>query len=311
MPTWSSLTTIPLIALNVPWKRSTPLLNSASVSSCNSPSACLVLLCGFHLFLYTQPFGRLKSFSCSLISGNDTRSSIGNGNNLNNSDANDDGNVSADHQGEKMSQPTRLYRSDRGDNWNLMTDASWMPKGALNPTIEVSLTKPIPPTDVLPVTFEKEQESEDFDESPLDNEALREAEARKRRIFGKFLGAYREVHLFHRRAVHLHVQHRDIHAGIVDGDGNGQYLTWPYTDSYMRSISPDDDFNVWGDGHDMILREYLPPSFSSLSGEHAVPMLKREHSPESEGGYTRKSKCLRLDVSVDCDNDPKNLTAPL
>ncbi|KAM7538744.1 hypothetical protein Aperf_G00000058340 [Anoplocephala perfoliata] len=253
---------------------------------------------------FEQRFRELMQLT-DLINGNSARNSIGSGTNRSNSDANDDFDASAD----QISGPTRFYRSDRGDNWNLMTDASWMPRGALNPTIEVSLTKPIPPTGIISTTFVKNPESEDVDESPLDGEALREVEARK--VFGNFLDAYRRVRLFHRRGVHLHVQHRDVHAGIVDGDKNGQYLTWPYTESYLKSISPDDDFNVWGDGHDMILREYLPPHFPAVSGGGTVPILKREHTPESENGFTQKNKSLRLDVLVDCDNGPQNQAAPL
>lgn len=205
---------------------------------------------------------------------------------------------------------TRLYHTDRGENWNLMTDASWMPRGALNPTIEVTLNKPIPPTKIVPGNFDEAVTTPTGDH-PQSNEEIRESEARKRRLFGQFLSEYRKIYHFHRRGVHLHVQHRDIHAGIVDGDRDGQYLTWPYTESYLKSMTPEDDLNVWGDGHDSVLREQLPPRFLSVTPFPSLSLshhLKREHSQvmeEENEGIPVERKHPRMDVSLDCDNRPK------
>lgn len=215
--------------------------------------------------------------------------------------------INEDRNAKDSHQLTRLFHTDRGDNWNLMTDASWIPKGALNPTIEVTLNNPVPPNDIIQGAFEEPEMQ--AGEDPPSNDEIRESEARKRKLFGRFLNEYRRTYRFYRRGVHLHVQHRDIHAGIVDGDRDGQYLTWPYTDSYLKSVSPEDDFNVWGDGHDVVLREQLPPRFPSATrGENASSstIMKREYSSESEKEEENEEiKHPRMDVSEDCDNGPK------
>ncbi|VDN96961.1 unnamed protein product [Rodentolepis nana] len=218
--------------------------------------------------------------------------------------------INKDRKTKDATKLTRLFHTDRGDNWNLMTDASWMPKGALNPTIEVSLTTPVPPNDIIQGAFE--QSEMQVNEIPLSNDEIRESEAQKRRLFSRFLNEYRGTYCFHRRGVHFHVQHRDIHAGIVDGDKDGQYLPWPYTDSYLKAMSPEDDFNVYGDGHDFVLREQLPPRLpSAMSGESAPSsiIMKREHSSEpgkdEEEEIEVDIKHPRLNVLEDCDNCPK------
>lgn len=216
--------------------------------------------------------------------------------------------ISKDRNTKDFPTLTRLFHTDRGDNWNLMTDASWMPKGALNPTIEVSLNNPVPPNDIIQGAFEESEIQ--VNEYPPSNDEVRESEAQKRKLFARFLNEYRSTYRFHRRGVHFHVQHRDIHSGIVDGDQDGQYLTWPYTDSYLKAMSPEDDFNVYGDGHDVVLREQLPPRFpSAMCGESASSstIMKREHcsEPEKVEEIEEDIKHSRLDVLEDCDNCPK------
>ncbi|VDM20874.1 unnamed protein product [Hydatigera taeniaeformis] len=133
----------------------------------------------------------------------------------------------------------RLFHSDEGAEWSLLTDIAWAPQGALDPTVEVSLTDPQPPSNTFgsPTFFDGE-----------DGRSRYEA----------FLAAYRAVYKFHRRGIHFHVQYRDVHEGVVEGGDSG-YLLWPYTESYLRTVPPEDDLNAWGDGFNESWVHVLPP----------------------------------------------------
>ena len=135
----------------------------------------------------------------------------------------------------------RLYHSEEGEEWDFLTDLAWVPQGSLNPTLEVlSSSDPQPPSNVL--TLLK------YDT---------EIKSKNQSHFDSFLNTYRTLYRFHRKGIHLHVQYRDVHeAGVT---GSGSYLNWPYSDSYLRSVLPEDDLNVWGDGLDESLIDALPP----------------------------------------------------
>ncbi|KAH9279124.1 F-box only protein 38 [Echinococcus granulosus] len=145
----------------------------------------------------------------------------------------------ADPNSLNQSLRPRLFHSDEGADWSLLTDIAWAPQGALDPTVEVSTTDPQPPSNIVdPPTL--------FDEGD------------DRSRFEAFLAAYRGEYKFHRRGIHLHVQYRDVHEGVVGGGDSG-YLLWPYTDSYLQTVPPEDDLNAWGDGFNESWVHVLPP----------------------------------------------------
>ena len=146
------------------------------------------------------------------------------------------------HRGEAYEQKVpRLYHWEEGEEWDLLTDIAWVPQGAFNPTTEVlSLAEPQPPVGVF-TSLEYNSRIRLKNVTP----------------FEAFLNAYRSAYRCHRRGLHLHVQFRDVHeAGVA---GSGEYLRWAYSEAYLRSVPPEDDLNVWGDGFDEALVAALPP----------------------------------------------------
>ncbi|KAL5103801.1 F-box only protein 38 [Taenia crassiceps] len=191
----------------------------------------------------------------------------------------------------KLSLHPRLFYSDEGEDWSLLTDIAWSPQGALDPTVEVSLTDPQPPCGIVkaPVLFDEED---------------------SRSRFEAFLAAYRGMYKFHRRGIHFHVQYRDVHEGVV-GRADSGYLHWPYSESYLRAVPPEDDLNAWGDGFNESWAYVLPPhtrtsqvlmdttNASILAAMEArLGQRKRSREPESstEAPIVAEVKISRLET---------------
>lgn len=99
--------------------------------------------------------------------------------------------------------------------------------------------------------------------------------------FAQFCNLLREVytkqHKFCRRGIHLHVQYRDVHEPGV----GSSYLNYPYTESYLRAIPPQDDLNVWGDGLNESLWPHLPPHDYSRDSPDPRSASRKRHNDDA------------------------------